>query len=75
MAAMCAISELACPARIREIEERCGQEEIGRDFCCLSYQLIMPQPDADIGEFDEGQVVRCLFLVSCGDGTEMLERR
>lgn len=33
----------------------------------------MAQPDADGGKFDEGQVVGCVFLVSCGNGAEALE--
>jgi len=33
----------------------------------------MPQPDTDRGEFDEGEVVGGVLLLSCGDGSVMLE--
>ena len=42
-------------------------------YTALGHQLIMPQPDADSGELDEGEVVCGVFLVSGGDGSVVLE--
>ena len=39
----------------------------------LGHRLIMPQPDADRRELDEGEIVSGEFLVARGDGMVMLE--
>ena len=39
----------------------------------LGHRLISAQPDAGCGEFDKGEEVGVMFLISGGDGPVMLE--